>query len=231
MLKLGLDLSLGTNGAIWSPDDESSLVAWYKFNTGIGLTGSDVRSWLDSGTVGHDMIQATTANQPAFSAGVLTFDPSAPSFLSLDGSQIFLSGSFTIGIRLNVNNVGGIVLGDNTETGEFFKLFSPTKLRVKIDNATAVDLGLDSGVWGDGYMVVTRDSSGLGDSVLKLWWNGVEQTTGSTVYLTGTADIDSIGVRKTDLNPFDGSVSEVQIYSSTSTDLTVEVNRRLAGIV
>jgi len=226
MLKLGLDLSLGGTGAIWSPDDESSLVAWYKFNTGIGLTGSDVRTWLDSGTVGHDMVQGTTANQPAFSAGVLTFDPSAPSFLSLDGSQISLSDAFTIGIRLNVNNVGGIVLGDNTETGEFFKLFSPTKLRVKIDNATAVDLGLDSGVWGDGYMVVTRDP----DYQLKLWWNGVEQTT-ATPTLSGTADIDSIGVRKTDLNPFDGSVSEIQVFSSTSTDLTVEVNRRLAGIV
>jgi len=225
MLKLGLDLSLGNVGG-WTPQAESSLVAWYKFNTGIGLTGSDVRSWLDSGTVGHDMVQATTANQPAFSAGVLTFDPSAPSFLSLSGSQIFLTDSFTIGIRLNVNNVGGVILGDNTETGEFFRIFSTTKLRVKIDNATAVDLGLDSGVWGDGYMVVTRDA----DFQLKLWWNGVEQTT-ATPILAGTADIDSIGVRKTDLNPFDGSVSEVQIYSSTSTDLTVEVNRRLAGIV
>ena len=226
MLKLGLDLGLGNTSAIWSPDDESGLVAWYKFNTGIGLTGSDVRSWLDSSTKGNDMLQATTANQPAFSAGVLTFDLSAPSFLSLSGTQISLTGSFTIGIRLNVNNVGGIVLGDNTETGEFFKLFSPTKLRVKIDNATAVDLELDSGVWGDGYMVVTRDA----DFQLKLWWNGVEQTT-ATPILAGTADIDSIGVRKTDLNPFDGSVSEVQIYSSISTNLTAEVNQRLANII
>ena len=226
MLKLGLDLSLGGTGAIWSPDDESSLVAWYKFNTGIGLTGSDVRSWLDSGTVGHDMVQGTTANQPAFSAGVLTFDPSAPSFLSLDGSQISLSDAFTIGIRLNVNNVGGVVLGDQSEVGEFFRIFSPTVLRVKIDNATAVDLELDSGVWGDGYMVVTRND----DNQLKLWWNGVEQTTAAPT-LSGTADIDSIGVRRIDLNPFDGSVSEIQVFSSTSTDLTVEVNRRLAGIV
>ena len=74
-------------------------------------------------------------------------------------------------------------------------------------------------------MVVTRDSN-----VLKLFWNGVEQTT-TTPTLSGTADIDSIGVRKTNLNPFDGSVSEIQIFGSTSAGLTGEVNRRLASIV
>ena len=90
--------------------------------------------------------------------------------------------------------------------------------------AAAVDLELDGRVWGNGYMVVTRDSD-----VLTLWWNGVEQTT-ATPTLAGTADIDSLGVRKTDAHPYDGTISEVQVFSSTSDALTKNINLRLASI-
>lgn len=227
MLKLGLDLSLGTNGG-WTPEAESSLEAWFENKTNIGFQAAPntdrVFSWLSPSTV-QLFVTASVAESPRYvpATGAMMFDPSATQHMS--GTQISLSGEFTIGIRLNVNNPGGVVLGDNDADGEFFRIFSTTKLRVKIDNATAVDLELDSGVWGDGYMVVTRVSD-----VLTLWWNGVEQTT-ATPTLTGTADIDSIGVRKTNLNPFDGSVSEVQVFSSTSDALTKQVNQRLSSIV
>jgi hypothetical protein len=51
-----------------------------------------------------------------------------------------------------------------------------------------------------------------------------------TEVLSGTADIDAIGVRKTDLNPFNGTISEVEIFSSTSAALTANVNTRLASL-
>jgi hypothetical protein len=223
MLKLGLDLSVGNNGG-WTPNAESSLVAWFENKTVIGLSSGSVILWGSEGTgPTHAMSQTTFAEAPRYNAatGALTFNPSATQHMS--GSQISLTGDFTIGVRLNL--IGGVILGDNTEAGEFFKMFSTTKLRVKIDNATAVDLELDSGVWGDGYMVVTRDSN-----VLTLWWNGVAQTT-ATPTLSGTADIDSLGIRKLDTNPFEGSISEVQIFSSTSAALTAQINQRLASIV
>lgn len=228
MLALKQALSLVTIGSNeWSPIVESSLVAWYKFNTGIGLTGSDVRSWNDSGTRGFDMIQGTEANQPAFSAGVLTFDPSAPSFLSTDSSEITLPNDFTIGVRLNIANAGGIIVGDNTEDGELIKVFSTNKIAVRIDNQTRVDLQLDSGslLESESYMVITR-SGGSGD--LKLTWNGVLQA--SSAAMTGTANIDSIGVRKTNLNPFDGTIREIQIYDEANETLTANVNQRLSTL-
>ena len=48
-----------------------------------------------------------------------------------------------------------------------------------------------------------------------------------TETLAGTADIDALGVRRIDLNPFNGTMKEVQIYSSTSTQLTYNINQRL----
>jgi hypothetical protein len=43
-------------------------------------------------------------------------------------------------------------------------------------------------------------------------------------------DIDAIGTRRINLNPFDGTMKEIQIYSSTSAGLTANVNSRLAGL-
>ena len=226
MLALKQALSLVSTqalGSSWQPSDETRLNAWYKFNTGIILTGSDVSNWQDSSSNSFDMRQVTLAEQPAYNSGDILFRPADTQSLQ-SSSDITLSGEFTIGIKLNIADVGGIIIGDNTASGEFFKLFSTTILRIKIDNSTA-DVQLDSGVWGDGYMIVTRNAS----NVIKLFWNGAAQTT-ATPTQSGTANIDTIGVRKTDLNPYDGTISEIQIFDTESTALTANVNTYLSNL-
>ncbi len=229
MLSLKQSLSLNTIRPLgdWQPSDEGArLTAWYKNKTGISLNGSDVSRWSDSSDNENDMIQLTASEQPAYTSltGVLTFDSSATQNLQTTGTDIELSGTFTIGIKLNIAAAGGVIIGDNTAAGEFFRLHSTTILRIKIDNLTA-DVQLDSGTWGDGYMVVTRNAS----NVITLWWNGVQQTT-ATPTLSGTANIDTIGVRKTDLNPYDGTISEIQIFNAESTAITSNVNSYLSAI-
>ena len=225
MLALKQALSLVSTRALggWQPSDETGLEAWYKFQTGITLNGSDVSAWADSSENSFDMVQATASEQPGYNLGKIEFDASNTHNLGT-ASDITLSGAFTIGIKLNVAAVGGVIIGDNTETGEFFRLHSTTILRIKIDNAAA-DVQLDSGTWGDGYMVVTRNAS----NVITLWWNGVQQTT-ATPTQSGTANIDTIGVRKTDINPYDGTISEIQIFDTESTEITANVNTYLRNI-
>ena len=225
MLALKQGLSLVSTRALggWQPSDETGLEAWYKFQTGISLNGSDVSRWADSSGNEFDMEQATATEQPAYNSGAIEFTPADTHNLGT-ASDITLSGAFTIGIKLNVAAVGGVIIGDNTETGEFFRLHSTTILRIKIDNSTA-DVELDSGTWGDGYMVVTRNAS----NVITLWWNGVQQTT-ATPTQSGTANIDIIGVRKTDINPYDGTISEIQIFDTESSAITANVNTYLSNI-
>ena len=222
-LKLGMSL-VSSNGPGWSPLGEASLKAWYKKEAGITLNGSDVSSWADSSTNSFDMVQATATEQPAYSAGVLTFDPADTNNLT-SASDIELSGDFTIGIRLNIAASGGVIVGDNTLDGELIKVFSNNKIGIRIDNQTRVDLQLDSGnlIASESYMLITRVSG-----TLTLHWNGTAQA--DTETMTGTANIDAIGVRKTDNNPFDGTIREIQIYSSSSASLTAHVNDRLAGL-
>tara|TARA_R110002167_G_scaffold6221_7_gene28400 strand:+ start:394 stop:1074 length:681 start_codon:yes stop_codon:yes gene_type:complete len=223
-LKLGLSLVSTPIPGAWSPDDEASLVAWYKNQVGIELNGSDVESWADSSGNSNNMAQATAEEQPAYSGGILTFVSAKLDHLQTTG-QISLTGDFTLGLKIYPSvSSAGTFLGDNTSGGELFKYTSSTRVTVKIDASAATALDLDSGTFGDDYIVITRASN-----VLTLWQNGVAQT-GTTPILAGTADIDAISVRRTDQDHFDGTIEEIQVYSSSSADLTANINDRLSTL-
>ena len=201
MLALKLGLSLVSTPILggWSPDDEASLVAWYQNQVGITLNGSDVSQWDDSSSNGYDMVQATATEQPAYSGGVLTFVSADKNNLQTSGTQISLTADFTVGLRINTSTTNGTFLADNTSAGELFKYNSASKITTKIAGSVNTDLDLDSGTFGDDYLVITRVSS-----VLTLWKNGVAQT-GTTPTLAGTALVDAIGIRRTDINAFEGN--------------------------
>ena len=224
MLKLGLSLSLSSirPQGTWSPDDESTLEAWYQNAVGITLNGSDVSQWADSSTNSYDMVQATATEQPAYSAGVLTFVSADTNNLQTSG-QISLSGAFTIGIKMHPTSFSNVVIADNTTSNEFIKITANNKIRIKTDGSVS-DFTLDSGTFGDDYIVFTRDGSNL----VTLYKNGVAQS--DTETRAGTVDIDCIGVRAPNANAYAGTIEEIQIYSSTSAALTANVNDRLSGI-
>tara|TARA_R110000787_G_scaffold44469_2_gene109152 strand:+ start:76 stop:759 length:684 start_codon:yes stop_codon:yes gene_type:complete len=227
MLALKLGLSLPTTRPLgeWSPDDETSLVAWYQNAVGITLNGSDVSAWTDSSSNSYDMVQATAGEQPAYSAGVLTFVSADDNNLQTAG-QISLAADFTLGLRINTSTTNGAFLADNTSANEFFKYSgsSNDRIALKIAGSASTNLDLDSGTFGDDYIIITRASS-----VLTLWKNGVAQT-GTTPTVAGTSLIDVIGLRRIDTNGFDGTIKEIQIYSSSSADLTANINDRLSTL-
>ena len=233
MLAQRLSLSLPTikPSGEWSPDDEATLEAWYQNRTGLSLTGGLsplVTDWADSSPNGHDMTQGTATERPEYTSigGILTFDQAKTQNLQT-ASQISLTGDFTIGIRINPSTPiadAGSFVADNTTVKELFKYQSNSRITVKIDLSGATNLDLDSGTFGDDYIVITRVSD-----VLTLWRNGTAQT-GTTPTLEGTADIDAIGIRATNADAFDGTIQEIQIYSSSSAALTSHINDRLSTL-
>ena len=225
-LKQGLSLSSiskGSSAAAWSPSDETSLEGWWKKDTLISTVDGKVSIWGDSSGNNIEMRQDTVGNRPSFSSGVLTFDNAASTFLTSVG-QISLSGDFTVGAKLKPEGIGCIV-ADITEIGEFLRFNTSSNLRIKVDNGANTDILKDSGDYlEEAYMVLTRSSG-----TLTLYWKGVAQST--TRELTGTADIDAIGARKPQNNPFDGEMSEIQIYSSSNATLTANVNAWLLTLM
>jgi len=227
MLALKQALSLVSTNILggWTPDSEGSVVAWYQHDTDITFDPSTnlVSAWNDSAN-NHDMVQATVSEQPFNTPGAYTgilFDGTSDNLQTT--VQMSLSGAFTVGIKCKIDATGKVLIADNTTNNEMFKITSSNNLRVKADGNTA-DLGLASGTFGDGYLVVTRDAS----NNMGFWHNGVDQSV--SVSLSGTADIDAIGVRNTDLNAFDGTMYEIVIFSSESAALTANVNSRLANL-
>lgn len=222
-LKLGQSLSSTYSpSGDWSPTDESSLEAWYQYQEGITLNGSDVSQWADSSTNSRDMVQATATEQPAYDDGALTFVAADSNNLQTTG-QMTLSGDFTIGIRIHMQATGGVLIADNTLSEEFFKVASTTRLNIRIDGTTK-QIDLDSGTFlSDTYLLITRASD-----VISLYFGGVLQS--DTETHPGTADIDAIGVRKTDTNPLSAIVKEVQIFSASNATLIANVNTRLASL-
>ena len=221
-MRLGLSniISSNVSGSSWQPTDEGSVVAWYQKDTGITHISGAVSEWADSAN-SYDMIQADATEQPTYANNTITFDGSNDSLQS--ASQISLTGAFTIGIKLNPSTYGNTFLADNTENNELFKFTNGTTIRFRAD-AVNVDLSIDSGTFGDDYIIITRDSS----DDLSLWVNGTQQAdTGNS---SSVSDIDAIGIRNSDQNSFNGDITEIQIYSSTSTDLTNNINNRLASL-
>lgn len=222
-LKQGLSLVSTKMLGAWQPSDETGLEAWYKYQTGITLNGSDVSAWADSSENSFNMVQATASEQPAYNSGAIEFTPADTHNLG-SASDITLSGAFTIGIKLEADASNVTVLGSNDTPNEFFKISTSTTLRFKTDGSQ-IEITLDSGSFvADLYLVVTRNASNL----ITLYKNGVAQA--DTETLAGTADINAIGVRRTDLNPYNGTISEIQIFDTESTALTANVNTYLSNL-
>jgi hypothetical protein len=216
MLGLGNSL-VNSSVSSWAPSDESSLAAWYQYQTGITLNGSNASRWADY-TNTYDMRQLTAVNQPAYSSGTLTFDSADTHFLQTAG-QISLAGDFTIGFRVHPTTFLGTVLGDNTTANEFMKFNGASSFRVNIDTNPQNFVIIPA---GDDYYVLTRSGT-----TVTLHQNGT--ATSPTRTFSGTADIDTIGDSNSSA-PFDGTMKEIQIYSSTSAALTANVNSRLASL-
>ena len=227
MLALKQALSLVSTkvggGAAWSPTDESSLEAWYENKVGITRNGSTVSEWADQSTNSRDMVQADATEQPAYNTvtGDLTFDSSNGTNLQTT-SQMSFSADFTLGIKMFPTSTNGTFVADNTTANELFKISASDAITIKIDGSTSV-ISLDSGTFGDDYIVLTRASD-----VFTLYKNGVAQSNPQT--LAGTIDIDAIGIRRTDVNGFDGTIQEVQIYSISNATLTANINARLSTL-
>ena len=218
----------------WLPTDESSLKAWYQMGTGITDLKPGVSLWTDSGgTSAYNMVQGTGGNQAAYNTvtKAVTFD-GTDDFLQMAG-QISIAAEFTVGIKFNSTTTGRVLLGDNTEANEMFKIMDSNTLRLKTSNQTSssasstVNMDMSDGsTFGDSYIVVTRD----GSNEVIIWHNGVEQTPASTQTLQYTMEIDAMGVRNGPTNYWDGDIYDVVMFTAKNDTLTANVNNYLGAL-
>jgi len=226
MLGLGVSLAREDYAGGWLPSDEASLEAWYKYQSGITLNGSDVSAWADSSSNSFDMVQATASKQPGLSSGNIIFDASQTHELQAT-DEIVLDGAFVIGFSVNpdIHNVS--VLASQVTGNEMVKLLNATTVRLKNDSSGNKDFTLSSGdVKDKAYWVIARD----GSNNTLVYKDGTAIAISQSV--TGTFDIDSLGARQGGTpNYFDGVFREVVIFKGAySLELIANLNVRLLSI-
>ena len=134
MLGLGNNLAGGTGVTSWSPSSLSSLLHWYRFDTGITQDATpDVTLWEDQ--KGNNDLTATgvSAVSPGYSGGAVVFN--APADIMTFDSPLEL-GKFSFYIRLKSDALEGDFLALEDGGGDFFKIHSTnagvTVIRTKI---------------------------------------------------------------------------------------------------
>ena len=233
--KLGLALSLPTikhTASTWVPSDEPSLKAWWKNATEVTQDASNnVERWNDQSGNNFHFTQGVLAERPAYAGdlgankGTVTFDPSTSQNLEIPQMTFGVGDAFTIGMYIEVANIGGALFADNSSPGEFMRITSNTELRLKLNNGSAQNMTLDSTIFPNiNVLIVTRNSAGL----IEMWIDGVKQTTTNTD--NDSFLIDNFGLRRLNLNPYDGKLKEAQIYTDTSDDLTTNVYNSLKDL-
>tara|TARA_R100000995_G_scaffold18009_1_gene7288 strand:- start:7659 stop:8372 length:714 start_codon:yes stop_codon:yes gene_type:complete len=234
-MKLGLDLSLTDEATAltWQPSDEADCVGWYKYNTGFTTVSDNVSEWADQSGNGNDATQTDAANRPALEEhSRVVFDGDEtpggdPDHLDIP--QLTIAGDLTIGVSMNLNEAGGVLLGDNTTSNEFIRFTATQELRIRNTGNTAINIDLLAGnsFVDSGFMVLTRGTFFGLNNMWRLYWNGVLQNINQ---LADTCLFDAIGVRKPTNNPLNGNIYELSIFTSASDALIDNLNSRLGSI-
>src|SRR5260221_2651489 len=90
------------SGAAFTPASLTGLLAWYKADAGVTLSGSNVTQWNDQTSNGYNLTPST--NPPTFSA---------TGFNSKQGITFTNAGTLNLGTGVSVVNFGGT-------TGSFY---------------------------------------------------------------------------------------------------------------
>ena len=218
----------GTDIDVWNPAD----VAFYKNKTGLTLVGGKVKGWDDSSSNTFKMVQSTVANQPSYTASTGGVIFSGADFMLTGSSSVtippatpfLLDAEFTIGFKIKATSFTGIILSETLSAVGNFKLDSSTILSLATTTGSSVSLTTTTGTWEDAYVVITRNAANL----ISLSVNGVLQT--GTVTKTGDFRYNLLGSQNVNFPSLDGSLFELQVYSSTSPTLTDNINERLSNL-
>jgi len=140
MLGLGNSLVTGGGGADWTPSSISSLIHWYKYDTGIAKDGDDdVTAWNDQKGSNNLTADGNETRSPLYSSGAIHFNSTAD-LLSF-GSGLTL-GKFSVYLRFEVSSFGTADFMLNPTGQDFLKTQSASEMRIKIDGGGRHDIPL-----------------------------------------------------------------------------------------
>ena len=136
-MKLGLGLNIKTSGGAWTPANISSLIHWYKYDTGITKDGeNDITAWNDQKGSNNLTASGVTDASPLYASGAVHFN-AAGDILTF-GSPLSL-GTFSIYCRVESNDVSNDTLYEKGSS-DFFIIKTSAQIRAKIGGGARHDV-------------------------------------------------------------------------------------------
>ena len=228
MLGLGNSITSGAfygEATAWDPSNlGSTLIAWYKNNTGLtNLSGTDGNSdnrlqWSDQSGNNNHIIQDEDGDKPTITSGGLDFELDDTEHMEFTSALDFGgSNPFSIFFVLNRESYSGQhgLLGSTTT--EFIGFSAEDdKVKVRSSGSGADNITITfatSGIWElstDFIFTLTKDASGN----LLVYKDGVfqaEDDGGTSVNNGAGFDIEYVGIKQPDNANFDGLMKEILI--------------------
>ena len=167
MLGNGAQLSARNAAGGYLPSDNpASLKLWCRFGVGVSESGGFASAWADQSGNGNDLLQATGTNQPAYSAGILTFD-GVDNFMKC--VAFTLNQPCTVAMLISPitwTDNEYIWDGNTADSTSCFQGGVPTPVSPEIACAAGATVGRNSYLTLASYHALTALYSGLSSSVL-----------------------------------------------------------------
>ena len=213
-MKLGLSNTVKSqvSGEEWTPDDLSSLLHWYKYDTGIstyfvaGAGNNIVTEWQDQKGSNHLIDTSTPANTSGYNTSQPKYDSTTKEVVfdhggdQLDFTSHLSLGTFSIYVLLKFEdtNYGDFFMEDEAGNN-FLKIQTSTELRVKMsgnrhDFTSSTELSEET-PYVIGYE--RADTPATTDDRIAVYIDGdalTQSGTGDgTQAITDTLDLEKIG--------------------------------------
>jgi purple acid phosphatase-like protein/concanavalin A-like lectin/glucanase superfamily protein/parallel beta helix pectate lyase-like protein/HYR domain-containing protein len=228
-------------GGSFVPADLAGLEVWYDAGAGVTLNGSGVAGWADQSGNGHDSVQATVANQPAFRATAFNGKPS----MSFDGLGDYLQAPdsagfdkistemtvFMAGKVLPSSRVREILNTSFTNKTWRWRVMPDEKLQLLVNNGNLEYPQGATPVAENQYSIFTTRFVGGGDTDFYQSGSSLTGTQNNTSAINKNADHLNIGRGYVSISEYwKGEMGEIIIYArALSASETDQVGNYLAG--
>ena len=205
MLGLGNSITGGASLSDWTPEELSSLLHWYKFDTDMstfyvaGAGNYVITQWSDQKGTNHLVDTATPENTSTYNTSHPKQDQSTKELVfdhggdQLDFSSALSLGTFSVYIRLESDGSHGDFILEE-DSGDFLKIQTADEARFKVSGSRH-DFALPTSILDDTKFNIGYERKS--DGVMMVYLNGTAGTqdgTGDGVHATSNKlDITKIG--------------------------------------
>ena len=176
MLGLGNAITGGAALSDWTPEELSSLLHWYKFNTDMStfyVAGAEnyiVTQWSDHKGSNHLVDTATPANTSTYNTTHPKQDQTTKELVfdhggdQLDFTDALSLGAFSLYIRLESDGSHGDFILEE-DSGDFLKIQTADEARIKVAGSRH-DFSLPTSILDDTKFNIGYERNGDGDMMV-----------------------------------------------------------------